>query len=474
MTSSIPKWAGSGGESHSQPPKPSHYLTYALPVVSITLIYAPLSVIQGIYAKYYGLSLTTIAAILLFGRFFDAITDPLIGYYSDRYRARFGSRKPFVLGGSLLMVVSGYFLYVPIETSVIYLSFWLFAFYLAFTLFDIPHNAWASELALTSSDKSSIYSYRTIAVFLGQSFFYVIPMLPFFETQEITPKTLQVSMISAAVLTVLFSLICIKFTPDGVAVSVTRASINLPNRCARQKLQSLRVFIRTMFSNRPFVVFMGSYIFYGLGINMWYGFIFLYVSSYLKLGEYFAPVFLASYGVGVVITPLWCRFANAFGKKLALGTAIALIILSFIYTSMLKPGETDLGELVALVMTNTVGVVCFIAIAPAMFSKIVDYSTWKNRQENTAIYFSIYFFLTKIDTAVGASMGLAIASWYGFDAMAEVQSLESVTGLLLVMSILPVSFLMVSLYLIYLNPINAQRHSVVRRRLDRKVSAEIC
>ena len=72
------------------------YAAYALPVITMLWLHAPLVIIQGIYAKYYGLSLTTIAAIVLLGRFFDAVTDPLIGYYSDRYRRRTGTRKPFV------------------------------------------------------------------------------------------------------------------------------------------------------------------------------------------------------------------------------------------------------------------------------------------------------------------------------------------------------------------------------------------
>ena len=76
-----------------------HYLAYASPVIGISFLHSPMAVVHSMYAKYFGIGLTTIAVVLLFARLFDAITDPLIGYWSDRYYARTGTRKPFVVWG---------------------------------------------------------------------------------------------------------------------------------------------------------------------------------------------------------------------------------------------------------------------------------------------------------------------------------------------------------------------------------------
>ena len=96
-------------------PSLSESLTYSAPYLTMAWLGAPIPILQGIYAKYYGFSLTTLATIILLARFFDAITDPLIGYYSDRYARRTGTRKPFILAGGLLLILSAYFLYVPIS-----------------------------------------------------------------------------------------------------------------------------------------------------------------------------------------------------------------------------------------------------------------------------------------------------------------------------------------------------------------------
>ena len=157
-------------------------LSYCAPASTVIWLAAPIHIVQGIYAKYYGFSLVTLASIVLLARFFDAITDPLIGYYSDYYHRRIGTRKPFVVIGSLLLILSCYFLYVPVggdvqdgpgKVSVVYFTLWFMTFYLALTLFEIPHGAWASELTLTSADKSKIFSLRNAAGSLGMVFFYL-------------------------------------------------------------------------------------------------------------------------------------------------------------------------------------------------------------------------------------------------------------------------------------------------------------
>ena len=100
-------------------------LAYVVPSIGVIFLMGPINVVQGIYAKYFGLSLTSIATVMLVARIFDAVTDPLIGYYSDRFRAITGTRKPFILLGAVLLVPCSYFLFVPHQgVGVVYFAFW--------------------------------------------------------------------------------------------------------------------------------------------------------------------------------------------------------------------------------------------------------------------------------------------------------------------------------------------------------------
>ena len=447
----------------------SHYLSFSGPYIAVIWLGAPVQILQGIYAKYYGFSLVTLASVILLARLFDAVSDPLIGYFSDRYYRHSRTRKPFLIAGALLLMVSAYFLYVPVgggthgasvSVSVTYFSLWFIALYLAMTLFEIPHAAWASELARTSTDKAKIFSYRSIAGLLGMVFFYLVPLLPFFDTQDITPKTLKVSVISAGVLMLPLLYFCIKNTPNSSSLDPVSP------RQANDSKNSLRRLIKSLVGNKPMVIFFSAFLMYGFGIGMWYSLVFLYVDSYLGLGEYFAQIFLLSFIVGIIATPVWCKLAIIFGKKTILSTAMILLIISFFYASLLSPEMTGFRELLVLQIINVLGGTCMVAFAPALLSEIIDYGTWKFRIEQTATYYALFMFLGKFNIAVGGAMGLAIAGWYGFDATTTVQTSEGITGIMLGMAWLPIIFMVIALVLIVLNTIDTRRHEIIRRRLD--------
>ena len=146
MVSGIPFWADSawkifsmtkpvpGFTSMSTSPNAplSRSLAYSAPYFATAWLITPVAIVQGIYAKYYGLSLTLIATIILVVRFVDAVSDPLIGYWSDRFYQRTGTRKPFILVGGLLFILCAYFLYVPpAEVGALYFTGWFIAFYIS-------------------------------------------------------------------------------------------------------------------------------------------------------------------------------------------------------------------------------------------------------------------------------------------------------------------------------------------------------
>ena len=458
----------------------SDSLSYSAPYITMIWLSAPVPILQGIYAKYYGFSLTTLASIILLARLFDAITDPLIGYYSDRYARRKGTRKPFILAGGLLLIFSAYFLYVPTggdsvgtspNVSVAYFTFWFMAVYLAMTLFEIPHSAWASELALTSTDKAKIFSVRSVAGSLGMVCFYLVPLLPFFDTQDITPETIKVSVISAGVLMLPLLYFCIKKTPNRPSFSSIEVNEQRGTNSNLKYKKSLGRLFLSIVGNKPLVIFFGAFIAYGFAAGMWYGLVFLYVDSYLDLGEYFAQTFLLSFVIGIIATPVWCKLAIIFGKKTVLSAAMIFLIISFLYASLLTLETAGFWELLVLQAMNTLGGVCMMAFAPAMLSEIIDYNTLKYRIENTATNYAIFMFLGKFNIAVGGALGLAIAGWYGLDATTTMQTPEGIVGLLFGMTWLPTFFIIIALVLIVLSPINNHRHGIIRRRLDARIIA---
>mgnify|MGYP000498021732 FL=1 len=431
-------------------------LAYSLPLLSISFLFGPINILQGMYAKHFGLALTTIATVLLIARLFDAISDPIIGYCSDRYYARRGHRKPFIVVGGLLFVVASWFLYVPpLDVSGGYFLGWFLAFYLAFTLFEIPHLAWGSELASDSQEKNRVYGLRSLFVFIGVLLFYIMPLLPWFETNEFTPETLKWSVVVAGSLMLPLLYFSIKTVPDTQKL--------LPLKTQKE---SLRAVLQATFTNKPLLVLTAAYICTGFGAGMWFTLLFIVVDAYLGLGAQFAMVYAISFAISILSLRLWYLLANRCGKQVTWVVAMVLVMLGLIGCGFLSPENTGWLALLFCMTLITSGFACFVTMVPSLLSDIVDYGTWKFGTDRAATYFSLYTFINKAAGALGGALGLAISAWVGFDPTATTHNDMAISGVRFTIAWIPALFIFVSIFFIARVPITTHHHAVIRRRLD--------
>ena len=186
-----------------KPLAPKAIMAYCMPIIAVFFLFGPIqSVIPGIYAKYFGLEMSAIATVVLLSRFFDAITDPFIGYLSD-LSARRGYRKAWVAMGGVMLIVSAYFLYnPPSQVSFVYFLCWFLAFYLSLTVVDIPHVSMGATLAPQYQQRTRLFAYRVAFVKVGTLLFYALPLLPWMTSREFTPETLSLSVSLGIVLMV--------------------------------------------------------------------------------------------------------------------------------------------------------------------------------------------------------------------------------------------------------------------------------
>lgn len=444
-------------------------LAYVLPKIPLFLLLGPITILPGFYAKYFGLSLTTIATILVMARIFDTATDPIIGYFSDWYHVRKGTRKPFVIIGGILLVASSYFLYVPADpdtlallkpdgsavTTVnsVYFLFCIFAFYLAMTIFEIPHLAWGSELTANIKDRNKLFGLRFFSGIIGQVMFFAVPLLGIFETNEFTPHTMQWSVMATAIVLIPSLYICITSVPNGGHQVQPRAVLNVNKTLAM------------LLSNKPFILVIAAFSFFHIAVGMWISLLYIFVDSHLHWGDQLPMAYCLSYSISALSIWAWCRFANQMGKKLTMGIGMLLTFVGTLSTALLSP-EVHWLMLVFLMILVYGGVSAAAFVEPSLLADIIDYGTWKFGYSKAAIYFSINGIASKISMAIGGALSLAIASWYGFDPTNSVNSDSAIKGLYLAIAWLPAPFILIALVLITLIPINAHHHTIIRRRLD--------
>lgn len=120
------------------------------------------------YNQVLGLDAVLTASAMAIALVVDAVSDPLVGIWSDRVRTRWGRRHPFMYAAVIPFSLSYYFvLHDPgdISQGALYLRlvFWLVMLRLSMTFYEIPRNALAPEL-------SKDYDQRNLLAGWGMAF----------------------------------------------------------------------------------------------------------------------------------------------------------------------------------------------------------------------------------------------------------------------------------------------------------------
>ena len=115
------------------------------------------------YNQILGVSATLTALALGIAVLCDAVSDPLVGSISDRFKSRWGRRHPFMTVSALPMSITLFLLFMPPEgmTEMFYFG-WVLVFAIAvrtfLTLYQIPHLALGAEMATDYADRNTLFS----------------------------------------------------------------------------------------------------------------------------------------------------------------------------------------------------------------------------------------------------------------------------------------------------------------------------
>jgi GPH family glycoside/pentoside/hexuronide:cation symporter len=438
-------------------------LAFSSPSLALALLLSPITLLPSIFAKYYGLSLVSLGGVLLIIRVFDSVTDVLIGHFSDRYRLRYGTRKPFVLAGGLLVLPCAYFLVNPPGGEVTVLSYvlWSMAFYFCYTLFGIPKFAWAGELTSVPEERIFLFSALAFVAKCAGLLFFIIPFLPIFETQEITPQVLQFGVIVGICVMLPTLYLLVTVVPDGLPPIKKEAKV-------KSHTASFKEYVLILKLNKPFQIFLGAYFFIGLGLGMFGGLLFLYIDVFLGLGDQYAKMAIIGLLAGLALTPVGYKMAVYLGKRNSWALSMMVLLGEMFYCTLLNPGQAGLTDLIMMQMIFVFASLSLGIVAPAMLNDVIDYGLLSVENGSRGVFMALYTFMVKVEAAIGVSLGLALAGWFGFDATASQQSSEGAFAIRLAMCWLPMAITCLGLYFIYKTPLSEARMEIIGRRLEQR------
>jgi Na+/melibiose symporter-like transporter len=429
---------------------------FAFPnLISGILARPALYILPTIYAKYHGLSLTQIGSILLIVRLVDTVTDPLIGYLSDRTNTVIGKRKPWMIIGFLGAMVCVHRLFVPPESvDIWFFTIWFSLLLLSWTMIEIPYVAWQTELTRDYKARNQIVAARFGTGVGGELLFAAVPLLPFFLTSEITPETLEV-----------VGWLMIVAIPVAVLSSTVFAPLGEPDASEPASESLLRTAVALAHS-KPALLFLLITMSAGLGAGIVAGSFFLLLDTYLLIGDKFSIVLIANSAVLLISIPVWVSLLKILPRNKTFAVCAGIMLTGVLALVFLQPGEGAFLPTVAISLIFNFAQAGIMLCTDTILADVADYEAWRCKEYRTGALNSLAALTKKAGIAAGGGIALVILGWFSYDATTSAHTATEVIGLKLVLGVAAPSLMLIGAVSAWFFPLTRRRHEIVKRRLD--------
>jgi len=432
-----------------------------------SLMYLPLGLMHGpaagilasIYVSHFGLSLATVGFVTLIVRLFDAVTDPMVGYFSDRSETRWGKRKPFVLGGMLIVCLAIYFVYFPGESpSITYFLGWFALLYLGWTIMEIPSLAWAVELTSSGPGRIRIFMFRSMMTSGGTALLFAIPFLPIFLSSEITPETLRWVGWIGLVLLPLFTIVALVFVKQGRNLAVQEQSQLLP-------------FLKSASRNGPFLIYLAVALLWGIGTGMYFALAFLFFTQILGYVQGFAVIGLLSLIVAIPAYYFWVKVSDRIGARRMCAIANFCVPLFLLPIALIPPGKEYFPLTLTLICLAQSSASGWFVGGKTLLADAADFDLLKTGVNRAGKYFSFETFVNKASNGLAGGIAFAMVGLIGYDAAIGAANTDQViAGFRAVMVGPPVVLTFLSGLVILWFPITRHRHVIMRKRIESRAA----
>jgi glycoside/pentoside/hexuronide:cation symporter, GPH family len=277
----------------------------------------------------------------------------------------------------------------------------------------------------------------------------------------------------------------------------------------REKLP-LKETMRYVFKNRPYMMLIIVFSFVSLGSAMTNSLSFFFVKHVLQAGDlygfYLSPYFVAQ----IVAIPLWFKLSRKVGKHRATMVAICwyavwsclipliaiapmvwfdafevALLLAFLpegwyqstiaYFEGIETGKFIFFVLVMCLKGSAIGALS--ALPLAMAADVVDVDTRMTGKQQAGAYFSIWSMVRKGAYALGVTVGTGLAVWFGFDSLrdpiSDPNSTASLLSLACLYSVVPASFMLVAMPLLWNYPLTESRVAEIQADISAQQRAAV-
>ncbi|GCL36521.1 putative sugar transporter [Sphaerospermopsis reniformis] len=416
-------------------------------------------------------------SILMIGKIWDAVNDPIVGVLTDKTQSRrWGRRLPWMFYGAIPFGLFFFLQWIvpqftPNQSSNIWPLFW---YYVAigimsqafFTIVNLPYTAMTPELSQDYDERTSLNSFRFTFSIGGSILSLIFAQIVFAVIREPQQQYLVLAAI-CTVISVLSLYWCVYGTRKRILAFESKR-IQLEQPAEIPFIEQIKI----AFSNKPFLFVIAIYLFSWLGVQITATVIPYFVIYCMKLKDSQVPtVLIAVQGTALLMLFVWSYLSKRFGKKIVYFLGMTLWIIAAAGLFFLQANQIGLMYFMA-VMAGC-GVSTAYLIPWSMIPDVIELDELQTGQRREGVFYGFMVLLQKFGLAFGLFIVGNALQASGFRETIAGQSTpiqpdSALSAIRIIVGPVPTICLILGLILTFFYPITREMHAEIMFKLQER------
>ncbi|MCL2127798.1 MAG: MFS transporter [Treponema sp.] len=401
-----------------------------------------------------GMAAALAGIAVMIGKVWDAVTDPMMGFISDRTLTRWGRRRPYLLLGALpIMLFFWLFFSAPPVAGPAPLFVWtaivLMLLNTASTIINVPYSSLTPELTSDYHERSSLNGYRFGCAIFGTilgaaAVLPIVDLFAGFRGGSLKFGWSMMGLILGAVMT-LVTLITFFSVKEK-----TYTKGDLP-------VKGFFETYKSVFLNRPYVKLLLTYALHLVGLTFLQS-ILAYYTEYVYLRPDLTPLaMMILLLVAMICIPVSVLTSKKIGKKRTYQICFAVLSVTCLIIFFLGQ-PLGVPFFMAMMALGGIGV-GFGYVAPfAMVPDAVEYDAVQTGERKEGVYYGMWTFIAKLGMSLSVFLSGLILSAGGYVANAA-QGSSAIFAIKLLIGPIPAFVLLGALILIEFYPLDEKTYA---------------
>ena len=370
------------------------------------------------YMQYMHVKETDWAWIIIVGKLWDAINDPIIGGLTDRVKIGKSKYKSWISIGSIGLVIFTTVIFLPVPEAsytvrilLCLLSYMVWSVF--YTMVNVPYGSLHSAISDDPNHRATLSTFRSVGAGVSMLIIMLLPSFVYDSNENLKGEMFVWLALGFSVVAFL-SLVGVN--------KLTTERVNTSQPIEKKKQNYFQVLL-AFAKNRPIwaltIASMAQAICF-VGANSMNQIVF---QSFFRDTNILTVVTIVSYIPMVAVMFILSKLVARFGKRncvivscaISLVGAIGMLVFPFKYTQ--AGASVDVVSIIVwtvLLMIANIGNGLFGVIVWAMVVDCIDYQNIKTGQRDEGSIYSLYSFFRKLAQGIGSSLVAMVLAWLGY------------------------------------------------------------